>query len=57
MHLDNLSGTKEKVYQCRSCGSIWLEEDLGVVRLDNYLKVYCTTCQSTDIEPIQEEEE
>lgn len=57
MHLDNLSDTKEKVHQCQGCGSIWTAETLGEIKLDNYHKLFCTACCSTDIKLIPDDED
>lgn len=57
MHLDiELHGAKERVFQCQNkgCMSIWGNNSIGTIRFDNYFKLYCIGCNSTDIKLIKE---
>ena len=46
-----------RIYQCHYCGDISSEETIGVSPLSDKgdTENYCTSCNSRDISPIEEE--
>ncbi|KKK86979.1 hypothetical protein LCGC14_2757840 [marine sediment metagenome] len=43
-----------QVYVCNDCKVVCWEEDLGSVKIHNYYKLFCTSCNSEAVELVKE---